>query len=160
MSYSWLLYLHIAAVLALLGTHGVSMTVLYAIRKERDRAKILAMIGVSGQAIVPMYVSIGAVIVFGSLLWFKMRLAYGLGTTWIWAAIVILVAVIGLMTMTAKPYFARVKEACQVRPSGVPRVSDEELGEVLRSSRAHLITAIGVIGLAAILYLMIFKPKL
>jgi hypothetical protein len=42
----------------------------------------------------------------------------------------------------------------------VPRVSDEELGEVLRSGRAHLITAIGVVGLLAILYLMIFKPQL
>jgi hypothetical protein len=39
-------------------------------------------------------------------------------------------------------------------------VSDEELAGVLRSSRAHLITAIGVIGTLAILYLMIFKPKL
>ena len=160
MSYNTLKFLHIAAVLALLGTHGVSMTVLYAIRKERDRSKILTMIGVSGQAIVPMYVSIGAVVLFGALLWFKMRLAYGISTLWIWAAIAILVATIGLMTATAKPYFVRVKEACQVRPSGVPRVSDEELGEVLRSSKAHLITAIGVIGLAAILYLMIFKPKL
>jgi hypothetical protein len=147
----------VAAVLALLGTHGVSMTVLYAIRKERDRAKILAMIGVSGQSIVPMYISIAAVTVFGVLLWVKV---YTLKTYWIWLAIVILVATIGLMTATAKPYFARVKEACQLRPSGVPRVSDEELGEVLNSSKAHLITAIGVIGLAAILYLMVFKPKL
>jgi hypothetical protein len=157
MSYSWLKFLHVAAVLALLGTHGVSMTVLYAIRKERDRAKILAMIGVSGQSIVPMYVSIGAVVVFGVLLWLKV---YSLSTYWLWLSIAILIATIGLMTATARPYFARVKEACQLRPSGVPRVSDEELGEVLRSSRAHLITAIGVIGLAAILYLMIFKPKL
>jgi hypothetical protein len=157
MTYSWLKFLHIAAVLALLGTHGVSMTVLYAIRKERDRSKILAMIGVSGQSIVPMYVSIGAVLVFGVLLWVKV---YSLTSYWIWLAVVILVAMIGLMTATAKPYFARVKEACQVRPSGVPRVSDEELGEVLKSSKAHLITAIGVIGLTAILYLMIFKPKL
>jgi ribulose 1,5-bisphosphate synthetase/thiazole synthase len=67
---------------------------------------------------------------------------------------------VGGMTATAKPYFARVKEACQLRPSGVPRVSDEELAGVLRSSRAYLITAIGVIGILAILYLMIFKPKL
>ena len=37
-------------------------------------------------------------------------------------------------------------------------VSDEELGDVLTSPRAHLISAIGVIGLLAILYLMIFKP--
>jgi hypothetical protein len=63
------------------------------------------------------------------------------------------------MTATAKPYFARVKEACQMRPSGVPRISDEELGEVLGSAKAHLITAIGVVGLLAILYLMVFKPR-
>jgi hypothetical protein len=63
------------------------------------------------------------------------------------------------MNATTKPYFARVKEACQLRPSGVPRVSDEELGEVLGSAQAHLVTAIGVIGLVAILYLMIFKPR-
>ena len=157
MSYSWLKFLHVAAVLALLGTHGVSMTVLYAIRKERDRTKILAMLQVSGSSTIPMYVSLGAVLVFGVLLAFKVHYW---GQTWLWASIVILVAIVGLMTMTAKPYFRRVKEACQLRPSGVPRVSDEELGEVLRSGRAHLITAIGVVGLLAILYLMIFKPKL
>jgi hypothetical protein len=41
----------------------------------------------------------------------------------------------------------------------VPRISDEELGEVLGSAKAHLITAIGVVGLLAILYLMVFKPR-
>ena len=35
------------------------------------------------------------------------------------------------MTAVAKPYFAKVKAACEMRPSGVPRVSDEELGEIL-----------------------------
>lgn len=157
MSYTWLKFLHIAAVFALLATHGVSMVALYAIRKERDRARIMAMVTLSGQTVTPMYISIGAILVFGIWLWLTV---YTLSTMWIWASIVILVLTIGLMTATAKPYFARVKEACQLRPSGVPRVSDEELGEVLNSSRAHLITAIGVIGLAAILYLMVFKPKL
>lgn len=157
MSYSWLKFLHVASVLAFLGLHGASMTVLYAIRRERDRAKILTMIQVSGQTTIPMYISFGAIVVFGVLLAFKVHYW---GQTWLWVSIVLLVATAGLMTATAKPYFAKVKEACQLRPSGVPRVSDEELGEVLKSSRAHLITAIGVIGLAAILYLMIFKPKL
>ena len=156
MTYSWLKFLHIASVLALLGTHGASMTVLYAIRRERDRAKILSLIQVSGQSLIPMYVSFGAVILFGVLLAF--RLHYW-GQTWLWLSIVLLLATAGLMTATAKPYFARVKEACQMRPSGVPRISDEELGEVLGSSKAHLITAIGVIGLLAILYLMVFKPR-
>jgi len=157
MTYSYLKFLHIAAVLALLGTHGVSMTVLYAIRKERDRAKIMTMMAVSGQSVIPMYISIAAVVVFGVWMWIKI---YGVGTTWLWLSLVLLIAMVGLMTVTAKPYFARVKEACQLRPSGVPRVSDEELGEVLMSAKAHLITAIGVIGTLAILYLMVFKPKL
>jgi hypothetical protein len=156
MSYSWLKFFHVAAVLALLGTHGTSMFVLYAIRRERDRKKILDLISLSGLTIGPMYVSIAAIVVFGAWLWWKV---YPVDTWWLWIAVVILVLTIGLMNATAKPYFARVKEACQLRPSGVPRVSDEELGEVLGSPQAHLVTAIGVIGLVAILYLMIFKPQ-
>jgi hypothetical protein len=95
-------------------------------------------------------------VLFGVLLAFKLHYW---GQTWLWVSIVLLVATVGLMTATAKPYFARVKEACQMRPSGVPRISDEELGEVLGSAKAHLITAIGVVGLLAILYLMVFKPR-
>lgn len=157
MTISWLLYLHILSVLALLGTHGVSMTVLYAIRRERDRARILSLVQLSGQATVPMYVSILAIVAFGVLLAFKLHLW---GRTWIWLSIIVLVATIGLMYLTAKPYFAKVKEACQMRPSGVPRVSDEELGDVLGSAKAHLITAIGLIGLLSILYMMVFKRPL
>ena len=156
MSYSWLKLLHVVAVLALLATHGVSMFVLYAIRRERDRKRILDLISLSGLSIGPMYVSILAIVAFGAWLWWKV---YPLDTWWLWIAVALLILTIGLMNATAKPYFARVKEACQVRPSGVPRVSDEELGEVLASARAHLITAIGLIGLLAILYLMIFKPR-
>ncbi len=157
MSYSWLKFLHVASVLAFLGLHGASMTVLYAIRRERDRTKILTMIQVSGQTTIPMYISFGAIVVFGVLLAFKVHYW---GQTWLWVVDRAARRDRWAHDATAKPYFAKVKEACQLRPSGVPRVSDEELGEVLRSGRAHLITAIGVIGLLAILYLMIFKPKL
>jgi hypothetical protein len=115
----------------------------------------MAMVQLSGRTTIPMYVSILAIVVFGSLLAFKFHLW---GQAWLWVSIGILVVTIGLMTAVAKPYFAKVKEACQLRPSGVPRISDEELADVLTSPKAHLITAVGVLGLASILYLMIFKP--
>jgi len=155
MSFRWLLFLHIASVLALLGTHGTSITVLYRIRRERDRARILDLVTLSGETILPMYVSLAAIVVTGVLLGLKVH-AFSLW--WIWAAIAILVVVAALMGAIARPYFARVKEACQMRPSGVPRVSDEELLEILHASTAHVLSAIGGIGLLAILYLMIFQP--
>ena len=154
MSFRWLLFLHVASVLALLGTHGTSMTVLYRIRRERDRARILDLVTLSGETILPMYISLGAIVVTGILLGLKVH-AFSLW--WIWAAIVILVVIAALMGALARPYFARVKEACQMRPSGVPRVSDEELLEILRAPTAHVISAIGVVGLLAILYLMVLQ---
>ena len=77
---------------------------------------------------------------------------------WIWIAVGVLIATTVLMTLIAKPYFARISAACAMRPSGVPRTSDEELGELVRSPKVHLITAIGVGGLAIIIWLMVTKP--
>lgn len=139
----------------MVGSHGVSMVVLYRIRGERDRKKILDLVTLSGETTVPMYVSIGAIVVTGVLAAFEFQ---RFDELWLWTAIGVLVLTIVLMVLLAKPYFNRVKAACEVRPSGVPRVSDEELGELLSDSRAHQITAIGLIGLLVILYLMIYKP--
>jgi hypothetical protein len=155
--YSIVVFFHILSVFVLLASHGVSMVVLYRIRPERDRGKVLDLVTLSGETTLPMYVSLGGILVFGVLAgiegqWFD--------EAWIWISIVLLVVIVGLMTAVARPYFAKIKEACQVRPSGVPRVSDEELGQILGSGRAHLIAAIGGIGLLAILYLMVFKPSI
>jgi len=155
MSFRLLLFLHILSVLALLGTHGTSMTVLYRIRREKDRGRILDLVTLSGETITPMYISLAAIVITGVLLGLKVDV---FSEWWIWVAIVVLVVVAALMGSIARPYFARVKEACQVRPSGVPRVSDEELAEILKAPTAHVISAIGVVGLVVILYLMVYQP--
>ena len=69
-----------------------------------------------------------------------------------------LVVATGFMLAVAKPYMSRVLEACTVRPSGVPRVSDEELQELLSGPTNRIVSAIGSVALVVILYLMIFKP--
>jgi hypothetical protein len=157
MYFNWVLYAHIASAFVFLAAHGVSMVVLYRIRAERDRERILTLITLSGATTLPMYVALGAIVLTGVLAALKLE---SFGHWWVWVAIAILVVTIGLMTAVAKPYFAKVKLACQVRPSGVPRTSDEELGEILGGPTAHVITAIGVVGLLAILYLMVFTPGL
>lgn len=151
----WILYAHILSALVFLASHGVSIVVLYRIRSERDRAKIHDLVSLSGETTVTMYVALGSIVLTGVIAGLKFK---SFRHWWIWLAIVLLASTVALMVVVAKPYFARIKAACGVRPSGVPRVSDEELGEILTSSRAHVITAIGAGGLLAILYLMVFKP--
>lgn len=155
MAWKWWLLLHLTGVLAFLGTHGASMFVLYRIRNEHDRRRIADLLAFSGTTVIPMYIALGVLTVGGIGAGISL---HRFGDWWLWTAIMILLVTIGLMSGLARPYFSKIKAACDVRPSGVPRISDEELSELLRSGEAHVITAIGVIGLLAILYLMLFQP--
>jgi amino acid transporter len=155
MAWQWWLLLHITGVLAFVGAHGVSMVVLYRVRGERDRRRIAELIAFSGTTTRPMYFALGVLTLGGVGAGLTLHL---FSAWWLWISIIILLVTIGLMTALAKPYFRKITAACEVRPSGVPRVSDEELELLLSSGDAHVITAIGGIGLLAILYLMLFKP--
>jgi len=154
--YRWWVFLHIIGVAGFLLAHGVSMYVLFQVRAVNlDRGKILGLVTLSGATTMPMYVSLLLLLVGGiaagvSGQWFSFW--------WIWLSLVVLVLTTAGMYAVAKPYFERLKAACEVRPSGVPRVSDEELRQILNGPATGAISAIGGIGLLIILYLMVFKP--
>jgi uncharacterized membrane protein len=132
------------------------MFVLYAIRGERDRSRITSLLEFSAKTVVMMYLSLALVVWTGFWLGFQRSFWFRQG--WYWLSLALLVATGLLMWFVAKPVGARVRAACEIRPSGVPRVSDEELAQILQSPRTHIVTAIGLAGLGAILYLMVFKP--
>ena len=154
--YNLWVFLHIVSVAVFLACHGGSMFVAYRIRQVGgDREKIADLLTFSGTTVRPMYMSLGALTLFGLLAGVKGQWFH---YWWIWAAIIILVVSTGLMTAIARPYFKRITAACAVRPSGVPRASDEELAELLSGPTTNLVSAVGVLGLAVILYLMVMKP--
>jgi hypothetical protein len=155
MAWQWWLLLHLTGVLVFVGAHGVSMFVMYRVRSERDRRRIAELIAFSGSTTRPMYIGLLILTIGGAGAGLSLHL---FSQGWLWISIAILLVTIGLMTGVAKPYFRRITAACEIRPSGVPRVSDEELEQLLRSGEMTLISAIGVVGLLAILYLMLFKP--
>jgi len=151
----WWIFLHILGVLGFVMAHGVSVAMLFRVRKERDRTRIQELISFSGSTAVAMYVSLGVLLAGGIIAGFQVH-AWGRG--WIWLSLGLLIATTGLMSAIAKPYYKTVTEAVQVRPSGVPRKSDEELEAVLSAGRPIWIAAIGFGTLVLILWLMIFQP--
>jgi len=155
MSHLWLKYLHIASAVVFVGIHGASMVVFYVIRGETDRKRIEDLLGFSARTVIPMYVSLVFIVVTGVAAG-QEDAAFSRG--WAWWSIILLAVVSALMWVTAKPLHRKVIAACELRPSGVPRVANEDLGAVLRTSWTHVVTAIGLAGLGGLLYLMIFKP--
>jgi hypothetical protein len=153
--YRWWVLLHILGAAAFLAAHGVSMWVAFKVRGERDRVRIETLLQVSGSSVALMYAGLLVLVIGGVIAGFAGRWwSFG----WIWAAIGLLVMISIVMMAVASPYYRRVKEAVKLRPSGVPRVSDEELDELLQA-RAPMISAwLGIATLAAIIWLMVWKP--
>jgi len=154
-AYTWWKFLHVAGVIAFVTFHGVSVMAALRVRKERDRGRIATMLQLSGSSVTGMYVSLAWLITFGVVAGIQ---GDYWNDGWFWISIGLLLLVVGEMSAVARPYYQRVKEAVEVRPSGVPRRSDEELEEILRSPVAVCNAVFGAAVLLAITWLMIFKP--
>ena len=154
-AYTWWKFLHVAGVIAFVMFHGASMMVAVRVRKERDRSKLAAILQLSGSSLMGMYVSLLWLTVFGLIAGIQ---GAWWNDGWFWISIILLVVAVGEMSAVARPYYERVKEAIEVRPSGVPRRSDEELDEILRSPVGLWNMAFGLAVLATIAWMMIFKP--
>ena len=154
-AYTWWKFLHVAGVIAFVMFHGVSMMVALQLRTERDRGRIATMTQLSGSSLRGMYVALLWLIVFGVVAGIQ---GEWWNDGWFWISVGLLVVAIAEMSAVGRPYYQRVKEAIEVRPSGVPRRSDEELDEILRSPIGLWNAVFGIAVLAAIAWLMIFKP--
>jgi hypothetical protein len=154
-AYTWWKFLHVAGVIAFVMFHGVSMMVALRLRRERDRGRIATMTQLSGSSLRGMYVALVWLIVFGVIAGIQ---GEWWNDGWFWISVGLLVVAIAEMSAVARPYYERVKEAIEVRPSGVPRRSDEELDEILRSPIGLWNTVFGIGVLVVIAWLMIFKP--
>lgn len=154
-AYSWWKFLHVAGVIAFVSFHGVSMVAALRVRKERDRVRIATVLQLSGSSSMGMYVSLAWLITFGVVAGIQGDFW---NDGWFWISIGLLVLAVAEMSAVGRPYYERLKEAVEVRPSGVPRRSDEELEEILSSPVALWNAVFGAAVLLAITWLMIFKP--
>ena len=115
--YPWVVFVHVAAAFLFVMGHGASMWVSDQIRRERDVARIRVLLEMSSR-------SLG--LVYGSLLTARGRdrrrvMGGHFGRGWIWAAVVVLVAIIVLMYALASRYYGRVREAVGMRAYQTPK---------------------------------------
>jgi plastocyanin len=155
--YRFWVFVHIVGLLGFLAAHGVSMAVLFLLRRERDPARIAHLLALSGSSIRPFYVSLGVLLLGGVVAGF---MGDWWGYAWIWGAIVLLVGSSIVMWVVARPYYRRVGLLARAMASGSHAVSTEQLDEVLMGPRPFTLAGVGFGAILLILYLMMFKPSL
>lgn len=155
--YQWWVFVHLAGVFGLLVSHGVSVALSFQLRIERDPARVQSLLQLSGNSIRAFYSSLGVLLIGGIAattdggLW-----GYG----WIWASLLTLTIVVVAMYILARPYYHRIRYVATAMAAGSGAVTPQQFDELLRSRRSLVIIWIGFVGLAILLYLMLFKPTL
>jgi peptidoglycan/LPS O-acetylase OafA/YrhL len=158
----WLRFLHVAGAFAFVAGHGVSIFVAYQIRRERDRARIAALLDLSARSLTTA--GLGLLVLFVSGIVSGVVLG-SFGQAWIWVAIVLLLVLAGAMNPFGTVYLSRIRVAIGQRTRGMKPAdaepipaSDAELATLLASRRPEALLLIGGGGFLVILWLMMFKP--
>ena len=158
----WIVYLHIAGAFIFVAGHGVSMFVAFQLRKERDRARLAALLDLSTKSL--NWAGIGLLVLFVSGIVAGLGLG-SFGHWWIWIALALLIVIAGLMTPVGGTYFNRIRVGIGQRirgmkpsePDPVP-LSDDDLAKLLVSKAPETLLLLGGGGFLVILLLMRFRP--
>ena len=160
--YPWLVLTHVAGAFGLMLGHGTSVVCAFKLRGERDVTRIEALLDLSAYSLGLFYIA------------FLVLLASGIAAgffgghwdrLWIWASLVVLVAVVVAMYAIASPFYANVRRALGQKvygdpkdaPPPAPAPPDQVVG-MLASRRPFVLALIGGTGLLTILWLMLLKP--
>jgi hypothetical protein len=130
------------------------------LRQEKTPDGIRSLTDLSKRTSNVMYAFLVLIIITGLFLGFQGRWwSHG----WIWAALVLLIVTIGVMSALGRGYTAvrgavglPVRAGREVKT--MPPVSPDELRRVVDAAPAGAMTAIGVVVLALLFWLMILKP--
>jgi len=157
--YDWLLFLHIATVLAFMLAHGVQVVVMLKQRSEADPERNLALFEILPD-VLPLRVLALSVMATGLLLVAALSLW---GRWWIWVSLLLLALIWVAMYRLGGAYYTLLEEtaARAIEARGTQREA-EAAAAFARARRAWHPAALAVTGLGGIviiLWLMIFKPS-
>ncbi|MFN2590601.1 MAG: hypothetical protein ABR518_07500 [Actinomycetota bacterium] len=155
MTYQWWTFVHVALAFVFVTAHGVSVVVAFRLRREREPVRVLTLVQLSGASVSAMYVGLLGLTAAGVVLGF---LGKWWSYVWIWAAIAALVVTIVAMYAIATPYYRKIRTVAGALAGGSKAISPEQFAALLRSPRLFVISAIGIVGLGFIVWLMVMQP--
>ncbi len=131
MLYQFVVFLQVISVLGYLLAHGVSAAVSFALKKERDIARVRALLDLSAASYPSMLWTLFTIVVFElaaaflNMVWWIF--------SWIWASIVLLVVIVVLMAIHGASVFEQRRSPRPWRKMGAETKSSDWTGYALSS---------------------------
>lgn len=162
MLYKLVVFLHVISVFGYLLTHGISVAMAFALKKERDISKIKTLLELSGNSYPMMFRLLNTSILLGIIAtlqagWWR----FG----WVWVSVFLLVAIFVLMVLFGGMVYGKARVAAGLpyvirgkRFPAEPAQSDEYVLALIAKGNPVLLTVVGYGGYAIITWLMIAKP--
>ena len=172
-AYPAILFIHLAAILLLLLLHGGAMAVTFALRAERRPERLAALLDLSKM-------TFDSSAWFGRLFWFDLVAVAISGLAlmflsgywrhlWVWASIIVFIAIVVLMGQLGSSAMREVRRAAGLpwvvregfgppkwMPAGDPDPS--ALDRALAAIPARGLSVVGAGGFLLLLWLMVYKP--
>lgn len=162
--YQILLFLHVSGAISFLLFHGATASVMFLMKRERDPNRLKGLLALRDRAEDwwrwPLIVNLISGITMGFMgRWW--------GQGWIWVSIGVFLVISFSMSGIGRLYIDRVwhaidplghKSPVKAETRNPDPATPEELDGLLARGRPGLLTAIGVVGLAVILSMMMLKP--
>jgi hypothetical protein len=154
--YQWLVFLHLFGLVLFLLAHGASMFAVFRVRQEPDLSRAKLLLELSARGTQTSYLGLILLAVGGLGAAFNQS---WLVQPWIVASYVVLIGVILLMYAVGAGFYYRVREAVE-GAKGEPPITGADLNTRLQNRRPEALATIGLVGLAILVWLMVFKPGL
>ncbi len=145
MVYSWLLFVHVLSVGTFLFAHGVTGGASFMLRGPVS-ASTRSLLRTSQRAEIVANPALILILITGIWMTFA---GHWSGKVWPWAALGLLIVVMGVMVFLSLPYY-QARDAAQG--------PDDALAARLAGTQPALAAAVGVVGLVLLFALMVFKP--
>lgn len=159
--------IHVLAVVVFLAAHVVSMVIGFRVRPGRDKAQVRRWLDISLRSVIVAYLALLVVLISGIMAgiagaWFTS------GRWWIWASLVLLILIAGVMFPLGSKPLMRVRWTVGAKLNMNPGRIAKEFGEAppteadytaaLAAWNPWVPLTIGVVGLVLLLWLMLAKP--
>jgi len=162
MMYRWLVFLHVLSVFGFLMAHGISVGVAFNLRRERELARIQALLNLSSRSLAALHGSITILFITGIVIG---SIGHWWSQGWIWLSLGLLIAIFTYMGIAASGYYSQVRKAVGLphmkgfkqRLPTEPACADE-INALLNHLRPIWLALLGFGSLAIIAWLMMSKP--